>query len=233
MTTTSTSTTLSRTAAILDAQQKARDFLERIEDEGIIKIGITEQQASDQIFELAKNEFGVTSHWHKRIVRTGINSVLPYKADPEDRTIEHNDLVYLDLGPVFEDFEGDIGKTYLLGNDSDKLRLVEDLHIIFNQCKQYYLEHPAQTGAEFYDYIVSQCNAAGWNYGNASAGHLVGEFSHIAIYGKLPSYTIYPENHEAMNTPTPDGKDKYWILEIHLVDKQGRYGGFYEDLLNL
>lgn len=233
MTTTTTSTDLARATALLNAQQKARDFLKRIEDEEIIKIGSTEQEASDQIFELAEKEFGVTKHWHKRIVRTGPNSVFAYKATPENRTIEYNDLVYLDLGPVFEDFEGDIGQTYLLGNDSEKRKLIDDLNTIFDECKQYYLAHPEQIGAEYYDYIVRQCNAAGWNYGNTSAGHIVGEFSHIAKYGNLPEYAIKPENLQAMNMPMPDGQLKYWILEIHLVDKQNRYGGFYEDLLNL
>ena len=222
-----------RETTLLEAQEKARKLLRRIEDTEIIKIGLTEQEISDQIFELAQHEFGVTKHWHKRIVRTGINSVLPYKANPENRTIEHNDLVYLDLGPVFEDFEGDIGITYLLGKDKAKKKLVDDLESIFEHCKQHYLQNPAQTGAEFFDYIVDTCAAAGWNYGNRYAGHIVGEFSHIQIYGDLPDYRIWPQNDVPMNTPLPDGKARYWILEIHLVDKQGQYGGFFEDLLNL
>jgi Xaa-Pro aminopeptidase len=222
-----------RSTALLEAQEKARNLLRRIEQTEILKVGVTEQQANDQICELAEREFGVTKHWHKRIVRTGINSVLPYKANPENLTIEHNDLVYLDLGPVFEDFEGDIGVTYLLGEDSKKKKLVEDLEIIFKQCKEHYLNNPTQTGAEYFDYIVSTCAAAGWDYGNKYAGHIVGEFSHIAIYGDLPDYRIWPQNTVPMNTPLPDGNTRYWILEIHLVHPQKKYGGFFEDLLNL
>ena len=215
----------------MQAQNKARQLLALIEEKNIIQVGLSEQEVNDLIFELAKEKFGVTKHWHKRIVRTGINSVLPYKADPENGIIEKNDLVYLDLGPVFEDFEGDIGKTYLLGNDPQKKKLVDDLELIFAICKAYYFSKPEQTGAEFYEYIVKQCQLAGWKYGNLSAGHIVGEFSHIQIYGNFPEHRIWAQNTMPMNTPANDGKIRYWILEIHLVEKDSQYGGFFEDIL--
>ncbi len=31
----------------------------------------------------------------------------------------------------------------------------------------------------------------------------------------------------------PSGRVAHWILEVHLVDPTGRYGGFYEELLTL
>jgi hypothetical protein len=34
-----------------------------------------------------------------------------------------------------------------------------------------------------------------------------------------------------MSRPGPDGQERHWILEIHLVDPQRRFGGFYERLL--
>jgi len=220
-----------RKQKLIEAQDKARELLSAIEAKNIVQVGLSEQEVNDQIFSLAQNEFGVTKHWHKRIVRTGINSVLPFKADPENRIIEKNDLVYLDLGPIFEDFEGDIGQTYLLGEDPDKKRLVEDLQKIFQICKLYYFERPEQTGAQYYDFIVEQCHKAGWNYGNRAAGHIVGEFSHIQIFGDLPEHRIWPENTVPMNMPGKDGRIRYWILEIHLVDKAAKYGGFFEDIL--
>lgn len=224
-------TEMSRQQILLDAQQKARDLLSLIEKNQLLRIGVDEHEISEQIFELAKKEFGVTKHWHKRIVRTGPNSVLPYKANPQNRTVEGNDLVYVDLGPVFEEFEGDIGKTYLLGKDPDKQRLVDDLERIFNTGKVHYLSKPEQTGAQLYDFIIGLCEDAGWNYGNHYAGHIVGEFSHIHIYGDGEEHRIWPKNNMPMNEPSKDGKPRYWILEIHLVDKAGQYGGFFEDIL--
>ena len=40
--------------------------------------------------------------------------------DPEDRIIAADDIVYLDLGPVFEEWEADFGRTYVLGDDREK-----------------------------------------------------------------------------------------------------------------
>jgi hypothetical protein len=34
-----------------------------------------------------------------------------------------------------------------------------------------------------------------------------------------------------MNTPDVDGRPRNWILEIHLLDPTGAFGGFYEDRL--
>jgi Xaa-Pro dipeptidase len=216
---------------LLEAQQKARDLLGLIEKNNLIRVGVTEKEVTDEIFELAAKEFGVSKHWHKRIVRTGINTVLTYKENPENRTIENNDLVYADLGPVFDGFEGDIGKTYLVGDDPDKKRLVADLERIFDIGKDFYVNRPSMTGAELYEFIIEECNAAGWIYGNNTVGHVVGEFSHNHMFGDGPENNIWPANTLSMTAPGKNGRQRYWILEIHLVDQDKKYGGFFEDIL--
>ena len=62
-------------------------------------------------------DHGVEKHWHKRIVRSGPNSITIAGDNPPDRAIEADDIVYVDLGPVFEAWEADIGKSYVLGDD--------------------------------------------------------------------------------------------------------------------
>ncbi len=220
-----------RKEKLLQAQEQARHLLSLIEENKYVHVGASEQEVNEQIFELAKKEFGVTKHWHKRIVRAGINSVLTSKANPENRIIEMNDLVYVDLGPVFEEFEGDIGKTYLMGSDAKKQKLINDLERIFVLGKSHYLSDPDQTGAALYDFVVRQCEEADWNFGNEIAGHIVSEFAHIQIYGNVPENRIWKQNTVPMSAPGSDGKTRYWILEIHLVDKEGQYGGFFEDIL--
>jgi len=42
---------------------------------------------------------------------------------------------------------------------------------------------------------------------------------------------IAPGNDEAMQSPDTLGRERHWILEIHLIDKSRSYGGFYERLL--
>src|SRR6185437_13686229 len=95
---------------LFTAQSKARKLLQEIEERKLIRTGISESLLSQEIYELAFELFNTKKHWHKRIVRTGQNSVLAFSADPPDRVLETEDLVYLDLGPVFDEFEGDIGK---------------------------------------------------------------------------------------------------------------------------
>jgi Xaa-Pro dipeptidase len=39
------------------------------------------------------------------IVRAGKNTLLPYDENPPDLTIGEDDILFLDLGPVFEQWE--------------------------------------------------------------------------------------------------------------------------------
>src|SRR6478752_5829412 len=59
---------------LLDAQNKAAELFAGIERSGMIRAGVREQELSDEIRDLAAEMFGVSRHWHKRIVRTGENT---------------------------------------------------------------------------------------------------------------------------------------------------------------
>jgi Xaa-Pro aminopeptidase len=218
---------------LLEAQRKARKLLEEIENRKLIAIGSTEKDITDRIYDLAFELFGTKKHWHKRIVRSGPNTVYSYKVDPPNLELKAEDLVYLDLGPVFDQFEGDIGKTYLLGSDPDKERLIEDLERIFFESKAFYARDPAMPGAQLWSKVIELSQQAGWAFGNNHAGHIVGEFSHTQRYGDLAEHRINALNNLPMNTPGSDGQTRHWILEIHLVDRNRNYGGFFEDLLTL
>ena len=85
-----------------------------------------EGEASDAIRDLAAEMFGISRYWHKRIVRAGPNTLQPYKQNPPDREIAADDIVFLDFGPIFEQWEADFGRTYVLGDDPVKHRLADD-----------------------------------------------------------------------------------------------------------
>jgi hypothetical protein len=53
--------------------------------------------------------YGISRYWHKRIVRAGRNTLAPYDENPPDLTVGEDDIVFLDLGPVFEQWEADSG----------------------------------------------------------------------------------------------------------------------------
>ena len=41
--------------------------------------------------------------------------------------IEEDDIVFPDFGPVFDEWEADLGRTYVMGDDPRKLRLRDDV----------------------------------------------------------------------------------------------------------
>jgi Xaa-Pro dipeptidase len=224
-------TEINRLAALLAAEKKADALLSAIETGGLIASGRTERDVEQDIYALAAQTFGVEKHWHKRIVRSGPNTVCVFSEDPPIRQIASDDTVFLDLGPVFDEWEADVGRTYVLGNDPEKHRLCADLPRIFDLLREYYDQYPDVTGAELYGVAQDCAEAAGWLFGGAIAGHIVGEFPHALIPGKKDFYRISPGNTHRMREPDGLDQEKHWIIEVHLVDRARTFGGFYERLL--
>jgi Xaa-Pro aminopeptidase len=222
-----------RAARLLDAQAKAVELFAAIEPRDLIRPGIRETEASTAIRDLAAEMFGVSRHWHKRIVRAGPNTLQPYKENPPDRAITADDIVFCDFGPIFEEWEADFGRTYVLGDDPVKMRLRDDLPVMFDAGRRHFDEHPDITGAQLYAYMTDLAHAAGWEFGGSIAGHLVGQFPHETIDGaKIESY-IAPGSNNPMRRHDANGQVCHWILEVHLVDLERQIGGFYEELLDL
>jgi Xaa-Pro dipeptidase len=90
-----------RTARLSDAQMKAEQLFREIVTRDLLRTGATEKDVNDAIFSLANELFGITTYWHKRIVRAGVNTLEPYDENPPNLTIGSDDMLFLDLGPVF------------------------------------------------------------------------------------------------------------------------------------
>lgn len=222
-----------RIQMLLDAQDKAAELFAEIDRRGMVRAGVTERELSDEIRDLAADMFGVKRHWHKRIVRAGENTLQPYRKRPPDREIAADDIVFCDFGPIFERWEADFGRTFVLGDDSGKLALRDALLPVWQEGREYFDRHPAVTGAELFDHVVERSRAAGWEFGGTIAGHLVGEFPHEKISGDAIESYIAPGSDHPMRRTDPRGQVCHWILEVHLVDPVRRFGGFYEELLDL
>jgi Xaa-Pro aminopeptidase len=220
-----------RRAALIDAEKKAFDMLAAIEAAGFVAPGRTETEVENDIGALALKRFGVEQNWHRRIVRTGINTLTMALDYPEVRTIEPEDTVYLDLGPVFEAWEADVGRTYALGQNPEKKRLVADLDRVFERVQTHYYASPDITGAELYAFARKSADDAGWAFGGVIAGHVVGEFSHSTWPGEKDLKRIGPHNPLPMRRNDHLDRPLHWILEIHLTDKARTFGGFCERLL--
>ncbi|MEO7176678.1 MAG: M24 family metallopeptidase, partial [Saprospiraceae bacterium] len=211
---------------------KATVLFDKIAELGIIQPGKSEKEVNEDIYTLAKEMFGVEKYWHKRIVRAGANTLRPYDDNPPDLVIQEDDILFLDFGPIFEDWEADFGRTFVLGNDPYKLKLQADIEKAWYEAKAWYDQKTSLTGAEFNDYIYELARTYGWVYGGQLGGHLIGQFPHERLEPKNYGLYIHPENHNDMFLPDADGNKRYWILEIHFVDYEREIGGFFEQLLN-
>ena len=222
-----------RAERLLRAQATAEALFDEVVARGIVAAGRSEQAVSDEIRDLANEMFGTTKHWHKRIVRSGSHTLFPYRENPPDRVIEADDIVFADFGPIFEEFEADLGRTYVLGDDPAKRRLAGDLPVIFGAGRRYFAARPGITGAELHAEVARLAGEAGWSLGGRHAGHLVGEFPHEKIDGADIESYIAPGNTTPMRRHDKTGRRCHWILEVHLTDKARQFGGFYEQLLDL
>ncbi|HEY1837754.1 MAG TPA: M24 family metallopeptidase [Rhizomicrobium sp.] len=226
-----------RRAALEAAEARGNAMFDAIERAGLIAPGKTEKEVDGAIYMLAKRDFGVDIHWHKRLVRAGINTLCIFADDPPLRMIAPDDTVFLDLGPVFASdnlqWEADLGRCYALGDDPEKKRLVADLPRLFDVVKAHYHATPDITGAQLYAFAQWAADEAGWIFGGAIAGHIVGEFPHAKLVpgDNRELHRIAPQNRKRMRDPDDNGRERFWILEIHLVDKARTFGGFYERLL--
>ena len=222
-----------RAERLLAAQDKAAALFAAVEDRSLVAAGQGERMVSDRIRDLANEMFGKTRYWHKRIIRSGPHTLFPYRENPPDRVIEADDIAFADFGPIFDEFEADLGRTYVVGGDPVKHRLAADLPVIFGAGRRYFADHPDITGAGLYAEITRLAGEAGWSFGNIHSGHLVGEFPHEEIDGDQIESYITPGNTTVMRGHDKVGRICHWILEIHLVDTDRQFGGFYEQLLDL
>jgi len=222
-----------RATRLLDAQANAIALFDEVAARGLVAVGQREQAVSDQVRDLANEMFGKTRYWHKRIIRSGPHTLFPYRENPPDRIIEADDIAFADFGPIFEEFEADLGRTYVLGDDSGKHRLAADLPVIFDAGRRYFASHPDITGAQLYAEVARLAREAGWSLGGWHAGHLVGEFPHEEIDGADVESYIAPANGTPMRRHDKADRVCHWILEIHLTDPAREFGGFYEQLLDL
>ena len=224
---------LARISALQNAEANAKALFDVVLARGLIAEGKSERLISDEIRALANELFSVSKFWHKRIVRSGINTLEPYRSNPPDRTVAADDIVFLDFGPIFEQWEADFGRTYVLGGDPAKHELANDLPRLWDQAKRHFDAHPNITGEELFAHVQDLITQAGWGHAAPHAGHLVGEFPHERINGDEVGCYIAPGNDQPMRRPDAEGKPRHWILEMHLVEPSRQFGGFFEQLVDI
>jgi hypothetical protein len=96
-------------------------------------------------------------------------------------TIGEDEIVFLDLGPVVDGWEADVGKSYAVGSDPRMYRLCAHLKRQFDLIAARSRSDPAITGVDLYMFACDSAQEAGWTFGGKIAGHIVAEFPHARL----------------------------------------------------
>jgi len=183
-----------------------------------VEPGMVEEDAVLMARNLLKDE-GLLRGWHGTYVRFGRNTVKIYgEASEPGMVLGEDDIFLVDIGPVFQRWEGDGGDTFVTGDDADKRRCANDCKRLFNIVRAKWREEQA-TGQALYDYAEVEAGKMGWELNLDLAGHRLSDFPHSAIFkGSLRELDF---------SPSP----RLWVLEMHIRHPEGLYGAFYEDML--
>ena len=149
-----------RARRLVEVEKMAIELFDETGRRGLIEPGATEKQVSDRIRDLGAELFDTDRHWHKRVVRSGTNTLQPYAENPPDRTIGADDIVFCDFGPLYEEWEADFGRTFVLGQDPVKLRLRDDLATVFAAGRAFFEADPEMTGERLHAEVTRLAAAA-------------------------------------------------------------------------
>ncbi|OCB76518.1 M24 family metallopeptidase [Flavobacterium crassostreae] len=218
-------------AQLIHAEKIAQQLFVAIEQEQLIQPGKSEKELNDEIFKLADQLFGIKKFWHKRIVRSGANTLLPYDENPPNLILQQDDILFVDFGPILEGWEADFGRTYVIGNNPDKHKLKTAVALAWQEAKDWFDKHQELTGAAYWHYLTELAKKYGYVYGGSIGGHLIGHFPHENIDPENYTLYIHPENPNDLFLADANGNKREWILEIHFIDTKNQIGGFFEQLL--
>ena len=214
------------------AEHTAKDLFNTVAARGLIIPGKSEATLCDEIVQIAREDFGIENHWHKKIVRTGINTLQPFIANPPDLVIQKDDIVFFDFHPIYQGWEADLGRTYVLGNDPLKLKIKKDIEAAWHEANAWYFKQNDLTGAAYFNYVTDLTKRYGYEFGNAIAGHIIGYYPHEQPDDPTDlCLDVHPDNHADILQLDKYGNKRHWILELHFVDRVNNTGAFFEQLL--
>lgn len=204
-----------------DLLQSARDKTLQLIDETskLIRPGMKEKEAEGLLREIQR-KLGSTQSFHPPMIRFGENTLLPYGKKGQEVTLGEIDIYFFDIGAVFDGHEGDVGRPFVVGDDSEMSRCCSDAEKIWHLVREHWSLSGA-SGSELYEFAKSLASARGWLLTLQKAGgHRIADFPHaIHMRGALDSLTKKPLANR-------------WILEIQIRHPSRPFGAFYEDLLN-
>lgn len=209
-----------RLEALLEAQSKTREALAKIRS--ILRPGMTEleiQRAGEEILR----GMGSKKNWHRVVVRIDADTLLKFNAPANPTAVLRPDsVVFLDIGPIFEidgvEYEGDVGDTFAMDTDSEKIRVIETSRTLFRRVTEIWRSELI-SGKDLYERATFEAESLGVVLNQEVDGHRVGDFPHQVFFrGGIGELDFKPGA-------------GVWILEIQVRHPTLPYGAFYEDSL--
>lgn len=184
-----------------------------------LHVGMTTGEA----LEMASQQLqamGASHTWHPTYIRFGDDTVRgPREGVDLSRRLRATDIAVVDLGPVWDGYEGDYGDTFVFGESPLHLACTQALHEVFDETREAWKR--GMTGCELYDFAEGRAIAKGWQLSRNLAGHRIADFPHALFPSKeLAALEIAPS-------------EMVWVLEIQLCHPTEPVGGFFEDILML
>jgi Xaa-Pro aminopeptidase len=204
------------TAMLLEARRHARAVVETVA--AAVVPGMLEDEALALTKQVMKDG-GMVRGWHGTMVRFGENTLKDY-GEPSVPGVRlgENDLFFLDIGPVWQKYEGDYGDTFAVGNDPDMVRIASDVRVIFDATADAWRQRRL-SGRDLYALAGVEAERRGWELNLKLAGHRLSDFPHAVHHKGALIAADY--------APSPG----LWVLEIQIRHPTRPFSAFYEDLL--
>ena len=214
------------------AQKIASELFQAVEKNNLIVAGKSEEQLSKEVTQMAREKFGIENHWHKKIVRSGINTVSIYTDNPPNQILQQDDILFIDFGVIVDGYESDYARTYVLGNDARKVKLKNDVEKAWYETQAWIHKQTSVKASDLFNFTREKAREYGWTSAGDIAGHIVGKYPHEQPPDpKSFDLDVHPDNHNDIFLRDAQGNKRHWILEIHFVDKENKMGGYFEQLI--
>jgi methionyl aminopeptidase len=202
--------------SLMEVRARTRKAVHLIAEQ--VQPGMAEEQAKAIARDILQG-MGMRRGWHHIIVRCGPNTTKDFMERSEPGVVlGENDIFFIDIGPIYEDTEGDAGETFVFGEDPDHLRAKKEVRLIWDEVRETWFAERI-TGKGLYDHAIEVAAGYGWKLNMDLSGHRLSDFPHSAHYdGPLAEVTFCPN-------------PNLWVLEIAIAHPDRTFGAFYEDLL--
>lgn len=115
---------------MLEARRRTFETIRAISSQ--VVPGMTEEEAV-ALTRRVLRESGMARGWHGINIRFGVNTLNTFDVPSKPGVVlSDDDIYFIDIGPIWRDWEGDGGDTFTTGCDPEMYRIAQDVRAIFD-----------------------------------------------------------------------------------------------------